>query len=97
MIVVSHNDGEIKIEGHAEYAEHGKDIVCSAVSALVQTFIVSVEELTSDNLECDISAGNAVIRYRDLSANAQLLMDSFFIGVEMIADEYPNNVKMTKH
>ena len=78
LIVVSHSDGEIKIEGHSGYAEPGKDIVCSTISALTQTFLASVEELTNDNLQSDISAGNAVIRYGNLSANAQLLLDSFF-------------------
>ena len=37
MIVVSHNDGEIKIEGHAEYAPEGQDIVCAGVSELTQS------------------------------------------------------------
>lgn len=37
MIIVSHNDGEIKIEGHAEYAPEGQDIVCAGVSALTQS------------------------------------------------------------
>ena len=96
MIVVSHNDGEIKIEGHAEYAPEGQDIVCAGISALTQVFLASVEELTEDNLISDILAGNALIEYGNLSANAQLLMDSFFIGVQMIADEYPHHVKLSK-
>ncbi len=33
----------LKISGHAAYAEHGQDIVCSAVSVLVQTVIYELE------------------------------------------------------
>ena len=82
----------LRLEGHAGYAEEGKDIVCAAISTLLQSFIASVEELTTDNLKCVISAGNAVIRYKDLSEQAQLLMKSFFIGCQMIADNYPEYV-----
>ena len=97
MITINHSDGCIKIEGHAGYAAHGQDIVCAAISTITQVFLASVEDLTTDNLKSDIRAGNAVIEYGDLSANAQLLMDSFFVGVQMIADEYPHHVKLSKH
>ena len=96
MIVVSHSNGEIKIEGHAGYAKMGEDIVCAAVSALTLTFIASVEELTQDNLKCDIKAGNTFIQYRNLSAAAKLLLDSFFVGIRMIADDYPDYVRVTR-
>lgn len=96
MIIVSHSDGCIKIEGHAGYAAHGQDIVCAAVSTLTQVFLASVEELTEDNLISDIRAGNALIEYGNLSERAQVLLDSFLVGVQMIADEYPHHVKLTK-
>jgi len=37
MITIKITDNSIEIEGHADYAEHGSDIVCSAVSAVLQT------------------------------------------------------------
>ncbi len=80
MITINHSDGCIKIEGHAGYAAHGQDIVCAAISTITQVFLASVEDLTTDNLKSDIRAGNAVIEYGDLSANAQLLMDSFSLA-----------------
>lgn len=94
MITITQTDGEISIKGHANYAERGKDIVCAAISALTQTFIVSVEQWTDDKLNSVISAGNVVIRYTDLSEQGQLLRRSFFVGLQMIADEYPQNVKI---
>ena len=94
MILITHKSGCITVEGHAGYAEHGADIVCASVSALLQTFIASVEDLCTDELKTAITSGNAVIQYRDLSAQAQVLMDSFFIGVGMIADAYPSNVRV---
>jgi uncharacterized protein YsxB (DUF464 family) len=40
--------------------------------------------------------GAVEIRYRNLSANAQLLVDSFFIGIRLIASEYPNYVQIVQ-
>ena len=94
MILISHKKGEIRIEGHAGYAPHGQDIVCASISALTQVFIASIEELTNDKIKSEISAGNAVIKHGNLSANAQLLLDSFLFGIELIADSYPNNVRI---
>ena len=94
MIKITHTPGCIKVEGHAGYAEPGEDIVCAAVSALTQAFAASVEELTTDEIMCEFGAGKALIQYRDLSANAQLLMDSFFVGCRMVADTYPENVQL---
>ena len=96
MIVVSHNDGEIKIEGHAGYALEGQDIVCAGVSALTQSLVLSLEKLTDDKIKYDISPGKVGIYYGNLSEKAQTLVDSFFIGICAVIDEYPDYVR-TNH
>jgi uncharacterized protein YsxB (DUF464 family) len=96
LIVITHEEGRITIEGHAGYAPHGQDIVCAAVSTLVQAFYLSVKELTQDEITADMAAGKAVIEYGKLSGNAQTLLASFFIGCEMIAIEYPKNVRIAQ-
>jgi len=96
LIEVSRSKESIRICGHAGYAEHGKDIVCAAVTALSQTLIMSVEELTDDEIQCEISPGRAEIHYRDLSEAGKLLVDSFFIGIERIAEAFPQNVHTKK-
>lgn len=94
MIQVSIRENGISVTGHAEYGPHGQDIVCAAVSILTQTLIKSVEGLTKDKIEYDISPGKADIRYGNLSEKSQTLVDSFFVGVLMIADEYSDYVRI---
>lgn len=94
MIKITYTNNRITIKGHAGYGELGKDIVCAAVSTLTQVFIASVEELTKDKLKSFISAGNAVIEYRDLTEKGTLLLNSFFIGLGMIEQTYPEYVKI---
>lgn len=95
MITIKHSKGCISVEGHAEYAPIGEDIVCAAVSTLTQAFVASVEELTNDNLKAEFGAGKALIQYEEnLSRDAQLLRDSFLLGVRMVAEAYPENVQI---
>ena len=95
MIEITRFKGEIRLNGHAGYAKRGNDIVCAAVSALVQTLIYSLEELAIDEIEI-VTKNNQIksIKYRDLSTTAMLLVNSFFIGVNMIAENFPENVKV---
>lgn len=99
MIVITKHENGLSIRGHAGYAPHGQDIVCAAVSALVQTFIASVEELTIDKLKVFRNEQGQIqtIQYRNLSAQGQVLLGSFFVGIRMIADSYPSNLKLTEH
>lgn len=94
MITVCRFECGVRVTGHAKYAEHGKDVICAAVSTLMQTLIESVEQLTTDTIEYDISPGTAYIKYGNLSERGRVLVDSFFVGVEMVADEYPDFVRL---
>ena len=94
MIAVSVRKDGITVNGHANYAETGKDIVCAGMTALTQTLIRALEGLTRDEIECEISPGRADIHYGNLSEEGKLLVDSFFIGVCSIADEFPDYVRI---
>ena len=94
MIAVSVRKDGITVSGHAGYAENGKDIVCAGVTALVQTLVKSADDLTEDKIEYEISPGRADIHYGCLSEAGKLLVDAFFIGICMIADEFPEHVRV---
>lgn len=96
MIEITEYDNAVIVSGHAGYAPPGQDIVCSAVSALTQTLIASLIELTDCKIKSDLRQGNVVIEYTDLTEDAQILLKSFFIGVEGVAFAYPENVKISR-
>ena len=95
MIDVRAGPSSIIITGHANYAPPGKDIVCAAVSTLTQTLKTSAEELTEDKIKFVISPGRADIEYENLSDKAQILVDSFLVGIHGIANKYPDYVRVT--
>ena len=96
MIVVERRKDGISIRGHANYAPIGQDIVCSAVSVLVQTLIQSVEELTADKIEYSMQPGAVDIKFWSLSDHSKILINSFFIGIQRTSEAFPDNVTLTK-
>lgn len=96
MIRVKHHNDGVTIEGHAGYAETGHDIVCAGVSALVQTLIQSVEDLTGDAIEYTMQPGFVEVRFLTFSDESRVLLDSALIGLQMIAEAHPHHVQIEK-
>lgn len=96
MIEVKQKSCGISVKGHAHYAEPGKDIVCAGVSTLIQTMVASILAMTTDEIQYDMQPGSVEIKYRNLSEAAQLLVDSFFVGINLIANSYPENVRIVQ-
>ena len=92
MIKIKRKKDGISIKGHANHAPKGQDIVCASVSVLAQTLIQSIEELTTDRIEYKMLPGKVKIKYWSLSDETKTLINSFFIGAENIAEQYPEYV-----
>lgn len=88
------SDGRLLVSctGHAGFDEHGRDIVCSAVSALVQTLAYSLDEVTHENVKYSFEGGNASIEASSLSYDGKTLLRSFLVGMEAIESVYPDNL-----
>ena len=94
LIEVTVRKDEITISGHANYAAYGQDIICAGVTALARTLIKSTLDLTEDKIKYEISPGWVDIQHGNLSEKAKTLVDSFFIGICMIANEFPEYVRI---
>ena len=84
-------DMVLRAEGHAGYAPKGQDIVCAAVSTLMQSLAYSVD---SGTVTCDTSGDNILCvqasRSLDTLAKFELVMD----GLHLLAQQYPENVRL---
>ncbi len=94
MIEVSVRKDGVTVTGHSWYDQQGRDIVCAGVTALLQTLLKSIEDLTEDAIEYEISPGKADIKYGNLSEKSKTLVDSFFLGICMISKEFPDYVQI---
>lgn len=94
LIAINITDNIIKIRGHAGYAPRGQDVVCAGVTALTQTLVESIEGLTGNEIKYDMSPGRVDIEIMNPDEDAQLLTDSFLVGIEMIVDEFPEHIRV---
>lgn len=102
MIQVIYNEvGDamiLRAEGHAGYAEKGKDIVCAAVSVLMQTLAYSVDAGNTGNT-FELSDGKNGNRLTVQAPMSVLNRDKFDLVVEgliRLAENYPENVQFKK-
>ncbi len=96
MIRIHHDHNGITIAGHAEYAEHGKDIVCAAVTAMIEQLIVSIERLTPNTPVYKMEPGYVNVKVSSPTEDTKLLIDCFFIGAENIEEQFPDHVRVTR-
>lgn len=89
-----------RADGHADYAEKGKDIVCAASSALLQGCVQGLMEVMKldivytvepeGRLTCELPS--------DLSGTelekSQLLIEVMFRGLQSIAAEYGDHLRI---
>ena len=85
-------------EGHAEY-NPGNDIVCSAISCLLQTLYAGLEMQCFTPVEHRQESGKFVLngkcRYPHKDG-AVVVFDSILYGLELIAEQYPDNARITR-
>lgn len=61
----------IKAEGHANYAEHGKDIVCASVSTVLQTAVLGLQMIAEqypEHVQIQIREGSNTDENQSLEA-----------------------------
>lgn len=78
------------VNGHADYARYGEDILCSAISMLVINTINSIARFTEDKTSCvsNEDEGSIVFRFTaNMSHDAQLLVKSMILGLESLKDD----------
>lgn len=76
------------MHGHACRMVNGQDIVCSAISALTCSLINSLEELTDNRIRAETDSGKTTIYWKELDKKGKLLVDSWFLGLTAINQEY---------
>lgn len=82
--------------GHAAFAEYGEDIVCAAVSAILQAARLGLEEHARIALNVVQEAGNMQVtvpeRDRD-SEGVRAILATAELSVKQIAAQYPQHVR----
>lgn len=88
-----------EVSGHSGSNERGKDIICAAVSSIVQATLIGIEEVAGINdtyriddgyVKCDIPSDIS----EKQSLQVQTLIATMHLGLKSIAMQYHNFVRI---
>ena len=105
MTVVTFTDNEkseyvLEVKGHADYTkEEGKDIICAGLSILFYTLAEILDEnremLETLNYEMEKGEGTLIVTpKKEYQGNVQIMFLTVLTGFNLMATNYPHNVKM---
>jgi len=83
------------IEGHAGYADEGKDIVCSAVSSAVMTVINGITECADIPAEVSVLNNRIEFNLKQRNDIAQHFLSALKLQLELICEDYEGTIKIT--
>ena len=90
----------VRVHGHAEFGKKGFDIVCSAVSAVVQTAIVSITKVAKIRqvVKQDDSCLETYIPIGEQQESSLfaliIILNSMLVGLKEILNSYPGTLKI---
>ncbi len=87
----------VEIKGHALFAPSGSDIVCAAVSMLVQSVLFGMEDLLEIKPPQTLEEGYFLLSIPDGIESGKrekflLLLETMLLGLKETARTYPNHV-----
>ena len=90
----------LEVAGHSRLNKKGSDVLCSAVSALTQTFILTVARIL--NIKQQLMQEDGYLSSeidltglgQDSRLKLKLLFESLLVGLAEISKEYPDKIKI---
>lgn len=90
----------LRLEGHAGYAEHGKDIICASASILAYTLASIVDSFDEAESVIDLKEGDTTIECKckdgETYAKAANAYHYTEAGYTLLAQNYPQYVSLHK-
>jgi uncharacterized protein YsxB (DUF464 family) len=86
-------------QGHALAGDPGEDLVCAAVSAIVQAARLGLEDYAKIALEVSQESGDFSMRWPESERDGEALraiVATAELSIEQIARQYPAHVRLTR-
>lgn len=96
MIKVRVTPNKIRISGHADYEEAGKDIVCSSVSSIVTTSVNAILMFNRNTIKYKVKEGLVSIDIIKNDDTTKKLLENMINLLSELESEYPKNIKVER-
>jgi uncharacterized protein len=89
---VSGNLVSFKVNGHADFDEYNRDIVCSGVSVLTYAIINGITEVVKVSADFEVRDGFSTLSLKKQSLKdiekCQVLMETMLLGIKSMEIQY---------
>lgn len=103
-VTVVRNNGKIvcvECVGHTDYAERGEDIVCSALSSIVQTAALGLMQVAKINLDLTIRDEDGYLKMslpdgisKERRHDADMILDTLFLGIADLNQQFSDFIEL---
>jgi len=100
--IIEQSSGRIssfEMKGHADFAEHGKDLVCAGASAVSFGAVNAVIALTGimPDIEQGTDGGYLKVDFpkTEKDADIQLIVKAMIVSLQTIEQDYGNHIKIS--
>ncbi len=88
------NIRQVRVKGHAG-GKSGKDIVCSAVSAVTQTALVGLLHYGAGKVQWEMKKGTLFIEIKNTGPEFSVILNTMYLGLSQIQKEHPAKVRIS--
>jgi len=88
-------------DGHTDYGEEGEDIVCAALSSIVQTAVLGILQVAKIPAEYKVDHKKALLSLKlpdnmlvEDRINADMILETMFLGIADLQSEYGRFIKL---
>ena len=85
---------KIILEGHANYDEYGKDIVCAAVSATYLCTVNAILSLNKNSIQVNNNKAKQEIIVNTYDDTTNTLLKNMINCLESLEKQYPKNINL---
>lgn len=92
---------KLEAKGHAGYAEYGKDIVCSAASAIIQTALLGIKDVDPLNVEYVVDDKKGYLLFtvgepdgEENRIKQQAILRAMILGLRDLESGYGSMIKL---
>ena len=96
MIRVKTEHKRIRVTGHAEYDDYGKDIVCASASSIVTTSINAILMFDKNAIKYTTSEGLIEIEVLTMDHVTKKILENMLNMLEQLSRDYPKNIKVER-
>ena len=91
----------VECDGHTNYGEHGEDIVCAALSSIVQTAVLGLFQVAGVNLEMERDEERGYLKFqlpnglsKETQQKADTITQTMLLGIVDLNEGFSDFIEL---